>query len=116
MFVAGRGDLRAHRAAYECFVGPIPDGLSVLHSCDNPPCILPWHLHLGTQADNNKECRQRGRAATRERHGRTHLTWADVDAIRRAVADGESQKSVASRYGVVGGTVHFIVRRVTWAS
>jgi hypothetical protein len=52
----------AHRASYAEFVGPIPEGMQVLHSCDNPPCINPDHLFLGTPADNVKDMFRKGRA------------------------------------------------------
>ena len=53
--------LKAHRVAYECFVGPIPAGLHVLHSCDHPACVNPQHLHVGTHAQNMREAVERGR-------------------------------------------------------
>lgn len=50
--VGGRRQQQAHRAAWEIAYGPIPEGMQVNHHCDTPPCILPWHLYLGTQGDN----------------------------------------------------------------
>jgi hypothetical protein len=54
-------DPAAHRVAHEALIGPIPDGLYVLHGCDTPSCVNPNHLRAGTQGDNLRECVDRGR-------------------------------------------------------
>lgn len=61
LHVGGRRYVGAHRIAYQQFIGPIPTGLVVRHTCDNPPCCNPSHLTLGTVADNAKDSVERGR-------------------------------------------------------
>ena len=60
---------RSHRASYEHFVGPIPEGLMVLHNCDNPGCVRPDHLRVGTHADNTRDKNERNRNATGDKNG-----------------------------------------------
>lgn len=64
-----RQSLRAHRVAFELFVGPIPEGMCVLHKCDNPECSNPEHLFLGTHADNVADKIAKRRQARADRHG-----------------------------------------------
>lgn len=126
--------LRAHRVAYELAIGPIPDGLWVLHRCDNPPCCNPAHLFLGTAADNAADMVAKGRAKgaprgllngsyTRpdrrprgERNGQAKLTAEAVAAMRREYGAGDvTQQVLSERYGVARSMVSRIVNRQRWA-
>ena len=97
---AGYGRLRvdgvrmvAHRYSWEMHVGPIPEGMRVLHRCDTPTCVNPGHLFLGTQADNVADSVQKGRWARKP-------TPKQVVGIRGSLAQGETQRSIGGRYGV----------------
>lgn len=68
-YIAGR-HLRANRAAWELYVGSIPDGLRVLHRCDTPACVNPDHLWLGTDADNQRDKVRKGRHPEQVRFNR----------------------------------------------
>lgn len=98
---AGR-DLLAHRISYVLEHGPIPVGLVVMHSCDNPPCCNPAHLSVGTHADNAADKVAKGRSPRLigEASGRAKLTKAEATAIRAARAAGESCEPIGARYGI----------------
>jgi len=105
----------AHRISYELSIGPIPQHLYVRHRCDNPPCVRPDHLIIGTQADNIADASKRDRI----RHGSTHpeakLTEQSVEAIRHAYAKGDqTEASLASKYDVTWSTISQILRGKTW--
>lgn len=88
----------AHRVSYELHHGAIPDGLHVLHRCDNPACVNPSHLFLGTHAENMADKSSKERQARGERNGIAKLSAADVLAIR--ASGGITQRSLAREYGV----------------
>ena len=106
--------VRAHRLAWELSHGPIPAGLLVCHTCDNPPCVRPDHLFLGTTSDNVHDARAKGRAAIGERHGRAVLTEEDVRQARTLAGTGLSSAEVASRYGVSVTTMRYALMGKTW--
>jgi hypothetical protein len=93
------GTSYSHRVMWEIVFGSIPDGLCVLHKCDNPPCGNPAHLFLGTNADNtlDKERKGRGRHTKGEENADARLTWGQVRAIR---VDSRSCRKLATEYGV----------------
>jgi len=123
------GSLRVHRLSWILAHGPIPDGLFVLHRCDNPICVWPDHLFLGTQAENIRDCVSKGRNAIGDRNGSrlnrgrhrgtlnpsAKLTEPDVTAIRRLVGHGQITRADIGRlYAVTGQTVTSIARRRLW--
>lgn len=110
--------LSTHRVAWELANGPIPDGMYVLHSCDNPPCCKPADLHLGTHADNMREKNERGRPTRMigVTNPAAKLTEAQVLAIReRYAAGGVSQKALGREYSISETTIWEIVKRRKWA-
>jgi hypothetical protein len=83
----------------------------VLHSCDNPPCCNPDHLHLGTCADNSREMKERGRASRGSDHTHAKLTEADVVAIR---ASDRTERELADVYGCSSSSIGDARRGRTW--
>ena len=101
----------APRAAYQTWVGELIDGFPVCHHCDNPPCINPAHLFLGTFADNSLDAVQKRRTANGERK-RHKLTDAQVREIRlRYMAGGVTQKELGLEYGVSQQLIGLIAAR-----
>ena len=100
-------ELLAHRVSWEYHFNAIPQGLCVLHRCDNPLCVRASHLFLGTRADNMADKMRKGRQPTK-------LTSLQVCEIRAALNAGEAQRSIAKRFAVSQGTVGFIGRKETW--
>lgn len=121
---------RAHRVAYMLACGPIPDGLDVLHRCDNRTCCNPEHLFTGTNGDNNRDRASKGRSATGKRSGRHthperyentrgeqhHLAVLNDTAVQeiRAAGPDANQSLLARRYGVSRTTIRNVLRGVTW--
>ena len=86
--------VKAHRAAYETWVGPIPEGLVVRHMCDNPPCINPEHLRTGTYLENNHDMILHGR----DKNGNQRFSDEDILEIARLGLEGVSTKEIADRF------------------
>ena len=108
----------AHRMSWEIHFGPIPDGMLVCHRCDNPPCVNPAHLFLGTPKDNTRDMVGKGRQIPSrlpgEKNGRARLLWDEVREIRECYRAGDTQRGLAARYGVEKTTIANIVNNRTW--
>lgn len=117
--------LPAHRYSWQLHNGEIPSGLRVLHNCDNPPCVNPSHLFLGTHQDNMEDMKKKGRQSSGQLHGQksggrlrfgeqhanSKLTEKQVCLI---LSDCRSQQKIAAAYNVSQTAVSKIKRRVMW--
>jgi hypothetical protein len=109
-FLSGKMQ-RAHRVAWVAANGPIEDGLQVLHRCDNPTCVNPDHLFLGTIADNMKDRHQKGRSISPENAPTAKLTPVKVREIRNSPL---SPSELAKIYNVTLSNICKILRGDTW--
>lgn len=102
--------VKAHRFSYELHNGPIPDGLHVLHKCDNPPCSNPSHLFLGTQADNTRDMYAKGREGRNTGHPGTSHAMAKLteDAVRSIRASTGPARIQAKKFKVSESTIYMI--------
>lgn len=115
----------AHRVSWKIHHGPIPDGLFVLHKCDNPPCVNPSHLFVGTPRENMLDKVRKGRQ-NREgcvnknpRRGSSNpsakLLEGDVSRIRAMIKDRVPQREIAESFGVSRDTIYKISKGVLWS-
>ena len=141
--LAGHRSWLVHRLAWVLVNGPIPDGLCACHTCDNPPCINPEHLWLGSVGENNTDRHMKGRDAAcdrsgpmvhperlargnrngsylhpekrqGERHGRAKLTDSKVHLMRRLWGDGWTAPRLAAVFGVSRSTAWGVATGQTW--
>ena len=110
----------AHRVSWMIHHGEIPDGMVVCHRCDNPPCVNPAHLFLGTFSDNSRDCVAKGRHVSNPARGSANasskLTESEVREIRRVYqAGGWSLKRLGERYGVSPSAVWLIMKGKNWS-
>jgi hypothetical protein len=107
--------VRAHRFIYERVFGRLLPKIEVMHSCDNRRCVALQHLSPGAHQFNLLDAANKGRTPQGAKNGQSKLTVRQVRAIRRRVAAGEPQASVAKRFGISQWHVSDIARRKCWA-
>ena len=133
IFLNGKAK-KAHRTSYELNVATIPDGLLVLHRCDNRKCVNPDHLFLGTHLDNCLDKMKKGRGNVQSRSGEHHwmlrnperiargervwiakMTKEKVIELRREYATGSiTQRALAVKHGIGYKNLNLILNRKTW--
>lgn len=106
----------AHRFSYERYKGNIPEGLFVCHHCDNPGCVNPDHLFLGTPKDNTQDMIMKGRdkKAKGEFSGTSKLKCDDVMKIRLLFQQGKNYREIGEVFGMARSTIGQIIRKEIW--
>lgn len=111
---AGLGNIYATRVAYEIAYGTFSDQLNVCHHCDNPLCVNPSHLFLGTQAENMKDMTVKGRRAIGDMLPQTRLDEEKVALIKLNIIAGITHPEIANRYGISQSAVSLIALGKRW--
>ena len=113
---AGRQRVRtsSHRLSFKIAFGPFDERLHVLHCCDNPACVNPSHLFLGTNLDNIHDAMSKGRVAHGENHWASKLTMDQAEEIRRLRSLGMSYGQLGKQFGVHRMTIVQITKGECW--
>jgi hypothetical protein len=114
VFWANKKWIRAHRFSYVTNIGTIPKGLFVLHDCDNPACVNPAHLFLGTGTDNAKDRDAKGRLSWGEVHATSKLSNAEVLKIRNTPMRRGICTAMSKKYNVAISQICRIVKGESW--
>lgn len=105
----------AHRLAWTLTHGPIPNGMWVLHKCDNRKCVRPSHLYLGTVRENARDAVERGRHPRGETNGLSKLTEEQVREIRNLRTTGMPYRKIGSLFSITHAQAERIVSRENWS-
>ena len=110
-----RVGILAHRISYEFAYGPIPEDKNIVrHRCDNPICVNPYHLEIGTIADNMRDKCERGRQLRGSAHGASKLNEDQVRQIKLRLSEGEHFTKISPDYGISWQAVKAIFEDRTW--
>lgn len=108
-------DVSAHRTAYEIWVGPIPDGMIIMHSCDNPPCINPDHLSVGTYRDNMEDMARKGRSSVRPGESNPFSKLTESQAIEVLNRPDKPLRYFSEKFHVSISTISKIRTGKNWS-
>lgn len=118
-FGVGCKNLVSSRVAWELTYGEIPEGLRVLHKCDNPPCCNPSHLFLGTNAENSADMVSKKRHRHGSKHKLAKLTEEQVSEIKKLIPAGRCKRGecseIAGRFGITIGKLGKLRRGEAWS-
>ena len=89
---------RSHRVSYQWFHGSLEEGDVLLHTCDNPICVEPTHLSIGSQSENLTDMKEKGRAAKGSDNANTKLQESDIPTIRKLAKMGFTPTKIATRF------------------
>lgn len=107
--------IRAHRFSWKLHYGYLSDDVLVLHKCDNPICVNPNHLFIGSHQDNMRDKHQKGHTAKGEKCGRSKLTLRQINEIRKLYSKGKrTQQSLSEQFGITQTQISNIVRFYSW--
>lgn len=110
LLLIGGKQVRAHRYSYERANGKIPNGKVLMHSCDNPPCVNPGHLSIGTRLQNNRDAASKRRTPSGVRHWACRLTEEQISIIRKS-CDSVKQNELARTFNVSQSAISRIINR-----
>lgn len=108
---------KCHRYSYEYFKGPIPEGLLVLHTCDNPACVNPDHLFLGTHQDNTDDMMDKGRWGYPRNNSHKHLSLDIAKQVRQFKLDNPKMKQtlISEHFNVSTAQISRILNNLIWS-
>jgi len=105
----------AHRLSWQINIGPIPNGIDVLHKCDNPSCVNHKHLFLGTHKENMKDMKEKNRSCAGEKHPKRKLSNKQVLQIRDMYKTGNlTHLDISKKFGIARSGVSRIINKKLW--